>query len=340
VAFDTLLKEVSRSFFLTLRVLPKAVRRPISLAYLLARASDTVADTRAVPIADRLAALATLRDRIAGISKAPLRFREFVRNAGSTPGDARAASSGETTLLLRLEEFVACLDALSVEDLERVRKVLATIISGQELDLRRFGEATAERIIALRDMAELDDYTYRVAGCVGEFWTRMCRARLFPKDALDDSVLLERGVRFGKGLQLINILRDVPADLRGGRCYLPAERLQELGLSPQDLADPGNYDRVRPLYAGLLATAQAHLEAGWEYTNMIPRRFVRIRLACAWQILIGMRTAAKLQSANMLASEKPIKISRAEVRRLITRSVLGQIWPPLWRRLLHESKLV
>ena len=41
---DPLLKSVSRSFHLTLRVLPAAIRPQIGLAYLLARATDTVAE--------------------------------------------------------------------------------------------------------------------------------------------------------------------------------------------------------------------------------------------------------------------------------------------------------
>ena len=40
-----ILKDVSRSFYLSIRLLPKAMREPVSLAYLLARASDTLADT-------------------------------------------------------------------------------------------------------------------------------------------------------------------------------------------------------------------------------------------------------------------------------------------------------
>ena len=40
-----LLKGVSRSFYLTLRVLPGRIRPQIGLAYLLARATDTLADT-------------------------------------------------------------------------------------------------------------------------------------------------------------------------------------------------------------------------------------------------------------------------------------------------------
>jgi len=68
-------------------------------------------------------------------------------------------------------------------------------------------------------------------GCVGEFWTRICRAHLFPTAVLDDAFLLSNGVRFGKGLQLVNILRDLPVDLRHGRCYLPSVDLQAMVCS-------------------------------------------------------------------------------------------------------------
>jgi len=52
-----LLKEVSRSFYLTLRVLPVSIRPQIGLAYLLARTTDTIADTQLLPVAQRLEAL-------------------------------------------------------------------------------------------------------------------------------------------------------------------------------------------------------------------------------------------------------------------------------------------
>jgi len=45
---NDLLKATSRSFYLTLRVLPAAVRSQIGLAYLLARTTDTIADTELV----------------------------------------------------------------------------------------------------------------------------------------------------------------------------------------------------------------------------------------------------------------------------------------------------
>lgn len=312
----SLLRDVSRSFYLTLCVLPGAVRRPIGLAYLLARATDTIADTGLVPVGERLAALAALRERILG-GRVPL---DFGRLAAAQDTSASAA---ERTLLLRVEEAVAVLGTLEPSDVDRVRGVLDTITGGQELDLRRFGSARPGEVLALSDDAELDDYTYRVAGCVGEFWTGICRARLFPGAALDDAALLSDGVRFGKGLQLVNILRDLPRDLRQGRCYLPAGRLRALGLSPSDLLDPANEARLSPLYREWLGVADVHLAAGWRYTTSLPRGQVRVRLACAWPVLLGMLTLGRLRQGRVLDPAVRIKVGRAEVR-----SVL---WATVWR---------
>src|SRR5205814_2942737 len=52
-----------------------------------------------------------------------------------------------------------------------------------------------------------------------------------------DLAMRARGVRFGKALQMTNVLRDVPRDLGAGRCYLPARDLAALGLTPADLFD-------------------------------------------------------------------------------------------------------
>jgi len=78
-ALNDLLKATSRSFYLTLRVLPAAVRPQIGLAYLLARTTDTIADTELVPLAQRVEALQRLRERILGQSSAPLNFGELAK---------------------------------------------------------------------------------------------------------------------------------------------------------------------------------------------------------------------------------------------------------------------
>jgi farnesyl-diphosphate farnesyltransferase len=319
-----LLKEVSRSFYLTLRVLPKAIRPQIGLAYLLARTTDTIADTEIVPSAQRLDALQKLRERILGQSSAPLNFGELARRQGS---------SAEKLLLEKVEGSLALLQTLSPADLKQVREVLTTITSGQELDLRRFFNASAGKIIALETPDELDDYTYRVAGCVGEFWTKICRAHLFPNAKLDGEQFIADGIRFGKGLQLVNILRDLPGDLRNGRCYLPAGKLAGAGLVPADLLSPANEAKFRPLYNHHLDQAESHLATGWRYTNTLPFSQFRVRLACAWPVLIGVKTIEKLRAANVTELQQRVKVSRHEVRAIIWRSLARCPFPGAWRNL-------
>jgi farnesyl-diphosphate farnesyltransferase len=320
-----LLKDVSRSFYTTLRVLPGKIRPKMGLAYLLARTTDTVADTGVLPVERRLAALDGLRRRILGKDKSPVQFGELAQ---------KQSSAAERVLLERCEQAVGLLETMPEGDRKLIREVLEVIASGQELDLRRFGPARADSIVPLGADAELDDYTYRVAGCVGEFWTKICRAHLFPTAKVDDGFLLANGVRFGKGLQLVNVLRDLPADLRNGRCYLPADRLTQAGLKPADLLQSENEPRLRPLYNSYLDVSESHLRAGWEYTKALPRRQMRVRLACAWPILIGLDTLRSLRHGNVLDAAAPIKISRTAVKQIIRRTVLLYPFPKAWDRLV------
>jgi farnesyl-diphosphate farnesyltransferase len=231
------------------------------------------------------------------------------------------------------------LQTFSPEDQKRIRDVLAIITGGQELDLNRFTSSAPPdpmglaRIISLETAAELDDYTYRVAGCVGEFWTKLCRAHLFPKVRLEDEEFRVNGIRFGKGLQLFNILRDLPADLKKGRCYLPTEKLEKYKLSPSTLLSQVNENRFRPLFNEFLDKAEGHLRAGWEYTNMVPFNQFRVRLACAWPLLIGIKTIDKLRLASVIDLQQGVKISRKDVRLLMVKSILSCPFSPAWKNL-------
>ncbi|MBM3903439.1 MAG: hypothetical protein FJ379_15340, partial [Verrucomicrobia bacterium] len=139
---ETLLRETSRSFHLTLRILPAPVRSQIGLAYLLARATDTIADTDLVPVAQRLDALAALKARILGTRREPLDLSPLLAAPLTPRGSDSSKHDPEQLLLQRLETAVAVLQDLSPNDLEDVRRVLDTITEGQALDLRRFGSAS------------------------------------------------------------------------------------------------------------------------------------------------------------------------------------------------------
>ena len=120
-----LLKETSRSFYLTLRVLPGKIRMQIGLAYLLARTTDTIADTAVLPVGRRVNALENLRDLILGNAGSPPDFGELARNQDWP---------AERDLLERCGEALALLEKMEAANRQRIRDVLTTIISGQELD--------------------------------------------------------------------------------------------------------------------------------------------------------------------------------------------------------------
>jgi farnesyl-diphosphate farnesyltransferase len=291
-----LLREVSRSFYLTLRVLPSEIRPQISLAYLLARASDTIADTKTVSRARRLDCLRQLQS----LANVPA--------LGELAEHQSLAS--EKLLLEQLRACFGMLATLDEQDQRLIRDLLRTIIGGQIFDLEKFPGESAAELVALADDDELDRYTYMVAGCVGEFWTKMCQAHLPAMEGLR----VEEGIRFGKGLQLVNVLRDIPKDLRIGRCYLPVKE-------PHVLLDPLNFDAIGSLYGAWLDRAVEHLRAGWQYTLRIPPSELRLRLACIWPIWIGLRTIALLRMSNPLDPSRRIKVSRAEVYKLMALSL-------------------
>lgn len=329
---DGLLREVSRSFHRTLRVLPRAIRPQISLAYLLARATDTIADTALVPLDRRISALDQLRDAILHPGFPPPDLSPFLSQPPASVGTA-----AEQRLLRQAGRLLDELRRLDFTDQKHIADVLRTITSGQRLDLERFRAADAAHLVALADDRELDDYTWRVAGCVGEFWTRTCCAHLLGGARWQTDEFTQNGIRFGKGLQLVNILRDLPHDLRQGRCYIPRNRLAEVNLTPKDLLDAGVYPRFQPLYESYLDRAEEHLKAGWAYTNALPWNQVRLRLACAWPILIGMETLRELRSHNILDASARLKISRRDVGRIIRRTLLRYPWPGWWARLFRNS---
>jgi farnesyl-diphosphate farnesyltransferase len=314
-----LLRRVSRSFYLSLAVLPRAVRPTIGLAYLFARASDTIADTRLIDRASRVAHLETLRAALAEADASSVRAV-----AGATAASQSLPS--ERALLERLPECLAAYRALPAADRARVRAVLTTIIEGQIQDLRVFPGEDEGKLAALETREDLDRYTYLVAGCVGEFWTEVHVAHRPRLRHWDLPRMRALGVRLGKGLQLTNVLRDLPRDLRQGRCYLPRQDLARLGLEPRDLLDPKRAAAVRPLLVEWLDTALDHYEAGWQYTFAIPRREARMRLACAWPLLIGLRTLDLLAaSPNWLDPAVTLKVPRVRVYGLMAHS-LGTVW--------------
>lgn len=296
-----LLASVSRSFYLTIRLLPAPLRGPIGLAYLLARASDTIADSDAAPVPVRRAHLSAFDAMIAcGNADGLAALQREIQ-----PTDA-----GERELVARLGECLECLAAQPRIERTEIVRVMGKIIRGQTLDLGRFGDPA--RIAALPDASALETYTYLVAGCVGEFWTRLCLEHCVPcfHPAVEEREMERCAMRYGQGLQLVNILRDLPADLRSGRCYLPASELRAAGVDPTGL--PASPALAQPVFDRWLAIATRRLDDGLRYLRALRPPRLRAGVFLPWRLAV--KTLDLLRAQNPLSAPTRLKVPRSAVR--------------------------
>jgi farnesyl-diphosphate farnesyltransferase len=290
-------------------VVPANVRDQVSLAYLFARAADTIADTELIDRPRRLDYLGQFKAQFVSDQVSLGQIREIRDAVAGVQQD-----SAEQDLLERLEECFSVLQAFSMEDRRRIQRLMTTLIQGMEMDLMVFPGTIAADVAALKTLDDLDRYTYYVAGCVGEFWTDLMCAHRRGLRSWNVRSMSEVGVRFGKGLQLTNVLKDVAHDLQRGRCYVPESMLTDHGLKPRDLLDAGNLERFRPVLNQLIRMTVDHLDQGWLYTMAIPRYETRLRLSCMWPILSAGESLKLLRtSPEVLNPAVKIKMSRAKV---------------------------
>ncbi|MEM9280637.1 MAG: phytoene/squalene synthase family protein [Verrucomicrobiota bacterium] len=312
--YGKLLKTVSRTFYLSLKLLPRPVRHPISLGYLIARATDTIADSIKTDACEQKRLLEQCSEAITSGKVGDLQI------AISDEIIASVAHPGERELLSRIDEILRSLNSSKRSQKDLLKSVLHKIIEGQTLDVARFQDP--HTLCALRNEQELEHYIYCVAGSVGEFWTRICELELgkecFRGEMLD---LLDAGRSFGKGLQLVNILRDLPADWSRGRCYLPEEDLLREGacLKSTSFVSPG-FLKVCHRWE---ERCEAYLDEGLRYVVQISSR--RLRLASALPLFLAIRTLRLIQQMGAKERWKGVKINRSEVGAIITQASLASM---------------
>jgi farnesyl-diphosphate farnesyltransferase len=300
-----ILKQVSRSFYLSIQLLPRKLRDPVALGYLLARGSDTIADTTNLPAQSRAENLRLLARGIQGEA-----LGDAIVDLSASLARLQT-NKAERALIETLQGCLNWLEQSEVHDREEIRAVLEQINRGQLLDLERF--QNPKQLVALNSSAELDEYTYLVAGSAGEFWTRLCFRHLPKFSARSEDEMLALGKRYGMGLQLINILRDAGSDLRSGRCYFPNDELAAAAMEPsQILREP---ERFQSIYRKWRQEAERGIDSGMQYANAIRNR--RVRMATALPALIGARSLALLRGAGATALHRHIKVPRKEVRAII-----------------------
>ncbi|MGJ8672515.1 phytoene/squalene synthase family protein [Rubritalea sp.] len=285
------LKGVSRSFYLSIRLLPRLMREPISLGYLLARASDTIADTEQVPASLREACLVkftlALKDKKERAELLKMISDSFI---------SYQTNEKEQRLLKRLGDVFLWYDMTSTWAWDAIAVVLEHICKGQLHDIQHFG---VEKKHKMDSAQALTLYCYQVAGCVGEFWTEVGYESYHRFSTIEKDALNELGRRYGMGLQLVNILRDIPEDYANERCYLP-------------VLDHTDKEEIMRNSREWREKAREYVTSGFEYSASLKQK--RARIATVLPAMLAEKTLDLLDHADWELLEKGVKIDRKTVR--------------------------
>jgi farnesyl-diphosphate farnesyltransferase len=318
---------VSRTFALSIRVLPGTLGHAVLTAYLLCRIADTIEDEPELAATRK----AELLDELLRCFDEPAAADGFPKLVAQISGESAHVRLTQHTDLV-FQHFRALPDTTQAH----VRRWVAEMVTGMRTFVLRYPAG-----IRIQSVEEYREYCYYVAGTVGYMLTDLWHEHSSTIGAGRYAVLRERCRAFAEGLQTVNILKDVARDAEHeNSIFIPEQLLREHGSSHAMILAT---DRTRQTGAALGALAQLagqDLELAKAYLLLIPRRAMAIRLFCALPLLFACATLRALtHGAGAPGSARSgVKISRAEVKSLTVLGVLSLASNRLLARLADRAR--
>ncbi|WP_128113044.1 squalene/phytoene synthase family protein [Polynucleobacter necessarius] len=273
-----ILGSVSRTFALTIPLLPPAIEKVVGNAYLLCRIVDTIEDAADLSpqVKQNLSALFLQ----AVLEKAPVSSfvgpcLDALKNYGN---------QDELDLIAHTPTVLRILHTCSSADQQAVSRCVSIMSEGMS---HFHGKQTKE---GLKDLPEFEEYCYVVAGVVGELLTTIFsnHSAAFAKQVQNREAL---AIAFGQALQMTNILKDSPEDRARGVSWKPAHINQ----------------------TQLLNIAYQKLQDSLEYILLIPKTELGMRRSCFLAFGLAVMTLSKIAERTQFSHKDEVKLSRSTV---------------------------
>ncbi len=313
------LRNVSRTFAISIEQLPLALRNAVMIAYLLFRVSDCLEDHEELE-REQKAELLRLWAHILLGDKSVTSLTNAIAHLDESDPEVYVAQHA-APLLTALHKLP-----------KPIQETIIDHVHQTSLGMARW----QERGPFVETEEEMNDYMFEVAGRVGYMLTdlfgwyspiiRERKAQLRP---------LAR--EFGLALQTVNIIRGMRKDYERGWVFVPRTFYEPLGLTRDSLFARENNGVALQVIARLADKAERHLLHGLQYIIHIPPIHYRIRLACTWPLFFAIKTLA-LSRDNIQVIINEAKITRAEVVSII-RSTTLMGWSDHWLRNYYSRLL-
>lgn len=302
------LQLVSRTFALTIPVLPEPLCDYVSLSYLMCRTCDTIEDdpqlSHEVRVSELENYVKAVRHEIDHVVWTNNMY-EQIKNT-SVPA--------EVDLLKDLPSVMLRLYSYPKNVSDRIIKCL---------DIMSKGMAFQQSHDTVTVQADLDRYCYSVAGVVGELLAELFMNHS-PSLSKKRDIFMPLSVSFGEGLQMTNIIKDIWDDASRGVSWLP------LGLQNNP-----NSDEMKKYFSTMskekkiellneqIKIASGHLWNGVKFMSLVPLRCQGIRKFCAWCVAMAFLSLQKVYQNPLFTDGKQVKISRKQVASVIKWSSLS-----------------
>ena len=273
-----ILGSVSRTFALTIPLLPPSIEKVVGNAYLLCRIVDTIEDAADISAQTKQSLSALFLDAVLG--KSPIeRFVEPCLDALKN-----YSNRDELDLIAHTPTVLRILHTCSDQDKEAVSRCVSIMSEGMSYFHGKQNHA------GLQDLAEFERYCYVVAGVVGELLTTIF-SNHFPAFKTQIAGHENLAIAFGQALQMTNILKDSPEDKARGVSWKPANVSQ----------------------ADLLKITYQKLQDSLNYILLIPKQEQGVRRFCFLAFGLAVMTLSKIANHKQFDNKDEVKLSRSAV---------------------------
>jgi farnesyl-diphosphate farnesyltransferase len=304
------LEGVSRTFALTIPQLPGDLKEIVSNAYLLCRALDTIEDEPELNYNEKKKFSYWFTD-VVDQKANPRLFSEAL-----TPLLSKGTIPMEHELIRKIDRVVSIAHNYNIDYQEVVSRCVGIMSEGM-IEFQKLENSTG-----LKNLKELDNYCYYVAGVVGEMLTELFYFHIPEKLSSKRDEMMTLAISFGQGLQMTNILKDIWDDQSRGVCWLPKDVFEHYGYD-LSMLQHGKTDRnFRDGLDHMIGIAHTHLQRAFDYTLMIPSNKSGIRNFLLWAIFMALYTLKKIYKNIDSTDSKDWKIDRNSVKQIIVISKL------------------
>ena len=309
----SILKNVSRSFALTIPMVEKNILEPILVGYLEARILDSFEDEKGGQDIFKAKRVEKIRKVMSIIDDPEGKDSEKLMEDIARSAPNFIANPHYLDLVRNMDKVMDVHKKMDTHSKSVISLWFGRMAEGMEKYLNK----------RIDTFEQLDEYCYYVGGTVGGMLTDLIIKKTGAATTGQIKTLKMERNDFGLFLQKVNIIRDFRQDiLNNEKIFWPHQVFREHGLMPRDTLSRKNKRKAMSILDRMITNSTNHIKHVRKYISAIPEDFPGFRNSSIVNYLMGIETLAKLKdNSDVFYSDMPVKIDKLTAKDIISNPV-------------------